>query len=871
MLPGRLASAALLLLAAAIVLWARLTPLSLPALPEYADATVRSRIEATLAGGRSGGVEQWIATHPAEFAAAVAAERERLRAALQYEDAGGRARVLLGDYDSYTWLRAARNLLRTGSECDAVVDGVCRDTFTLAPVGAPMIYRGSPHTAAIVGVQRLATWLDPQFPLPASAYLVPVLVGVLGVIPAFAIGRRLAGPVGGFVAAVVSGLDPLYLQRSLGSDNDVWNVVLPLCMVWAVVAALQAQRWRTRIAAAALGGAVAGLHAATWRGWTFTFAVVLAGLAGTAALHALQWLVRERNWRVWRAARVRAVALVALAYYAAAAASTGAAGVHESAARWPLQLLAAGSGDGSAPAHGVAWPSALALVGELAVPTLGVIAARSYGYLVFFVGWLGLLLLLLPRRRWHEGHFLVLIGGTVLYRYLLTAAGLPRATLVALLATPVAAAAAVAVVQGDDGDAADEAAGILIAAWLLAALLISYQAMRFVLLLAAPFGIVAGVAIGRLHLGLDAALRRRVASDAVLPRLLLAAAVLTLAVAPVRLGYATAAAYLPAIDRAWADTLEHLRRATPPDAIIDTWWDYGYWAKYLAERRVSADGSTLLTHAPHWLARAELAASEDEAVGLLRMLNCGSDATPNREGAQGAFGALRRRGLDERDAYAAVVRLASLDRTAAERDLAGLGFDAAARADVLAATHCTPPAAYLVLSSQQTAFPGWQQLGAWDPERSDADAARPGRTGFLSSDWIACALADDGRRRCPVERIDANGRRIDAIVYPEDDPSRTRLLSRTSDGTAVELSPDLLLIADRHGVATVGTGGAAADGTAVLLDREQQRALIGSPPAIGSLYTRLMFLDGRGTHRFHKFDDRTGAWGERVVTWSIDQ
>ena len=78
------------------------------------------------------------------------------------------------------WLRAARNYLRGGSVCDRVSAGECRDTFTLAPVGTTMRYGRSLHTAAIVAVHRVATWVDPHYPLPASAYLVPVIVGVLG-------------------------------------------------------------------------------------------------------------------------------------------------------------------------------------------------------------------------------------------------------------------------------------------------------------------------------------------------------------------------------------------------------------------------------------------------------------------------------------------------------------------------------------------------------------------------------------------------------------------------------------------------------------------------------------------------------------------
>jgi hypothetical protein len=882
---GDVASAVLLALAAAIVFWIRLVPLALPAVPERAAVLARAHIGARLAAERSDAappaereraVEAWTAAHPDALAREVAGETARLTAALEYEDDAGRRHPFLGDYDSYVWLRAARNYLRSGTVCDAVSgDRQCRDTLTLAPVGTAMRYGRSLHTAAIVAVHRVATWLDPSYPLTASAYLVPVIVGVVGVVPAFAIGRRLAGLVGGFVAAVASALHPTLLTRSMGSDDDVWNVVLPLFMVWAVIAGLQARRPLARIAGGALGGVVAGLHAATWRGWTFGYAVVLAGLCAAGALRALHWIVRQRSWRVWEAPAVRRVALVVLAYYTAAGVCTYAAGAEESALRLPLRLvdaLAHLTRHGAAPGGtALSWPSALAMVGELTVPTLGVIAMRSYGYLLFFVGWLGLLLLLMPRRGWDVGHFAVLIAGTLLYRYLLTAAGLARSTLIALLLLPLFAAVLVDVLAREPADADDTSAGMVVAAWLLAALVMSYDALRFVLLLAAPLGIAMGVAAGRLHLWLDRQVCARFAAPGAVPRLLAAAAALALAILPIRIGYATSVSYLPAIDRAWADTLAGLRSAAPPDAIINTWWDYGYWTEYLAERRVSADGGTLLTHTPHWLARAELAASEDEAVGLLRMLNCGSDAEPYPEGAQGAPAKLTRHGLGERGAYDAVVRLASLDRGAADQYLAGLGLDAAARADVLASTHCTPPASYLVLSSQQVAFPGFWQLGEWDPARPAA-ACGPGEscTGFVTVDWAPCPAVAGGEHRCWIGRPDRHGRQIEAVRYTDADVRTARLVTTHPGHAPSEAAPDLLLLVDGDAVVRLGQATPGDGGTALLLDPERQRALVGSPSALDSLYTRLMFLDGRATSRFHKLDERTGAAGQRVVTWAID-
>ena len=44
----------------------------------------------------------------------------------------------------------------------------------------------------------------------------------------------------------------------------------------------------------------------------------------------------------------------------------------------------------------------------------------------------------------------------------------------------------------------------------------------------------------------------------------------------------------------WSDAMQWLRENTPEDAVIASWWDYGYWISTLGERKTLADNSTLL-------------------------------------------------------------------------------------------------------------------------------------------------------------------------------------------------------------------------------------------------------------------------------------
>ncbi len=44
-----------------------------------------------------------------------------------------------------------------------------------------------------------------------------------------------------------------------------------------------------------------------------------------------------------------------------------------------------------------------------------------------------------------------------------------------------------------------------------------------------------------------------------------------------------------AADRGWQDALGFLNRETSPEAVVMSWWDYGYWILDMAERRPVVD------------------------------------------------------------------------------------------------------------------------------------------------------------------------------------------------------------------------------------------------------------------------------------------
>jgi len=860
---------ALIVLAMGLVGWVRLMPLELTAAERGAEAVVRSQIARDLTpkgSGDGGAVERWIAEHGDRYEEMLRAERQRRREFYSFETSDGKVFPYLGGLDSYFWVRSARNVLRHGSPCDSVVDGKCRDDFTLAPVGTVSRYATSFHVTALVAVHRAASLVAPEIPLTLSAFLVSVLVGVIGVIPAFLLGARFGGTPGGFLCAILSGLNTTVLYRSFGADNDIWNVVLPLFEVWAAVEAIYAESPRRRAGYIAVAAFFTGLHASIWAGWIFTCGVVVLGLGANALLWSMRRAVH--GGASDPSGRTRQALLLLAGYLVAATLATELVGAADSPLSSALQLVRS-VGEAMQPAAAPAptpvtseprWPSVFETVGELRAPNLAGIARLMTGPVYFFVAWLGLILLMLPRAGWNSWHFAILVGGNLLYRYLITFDAIEPWTLTGLLILPLAIGIG-AYLADRDSPVEDQGAGAMIILWFLGGLVVSHQGGRFLIILAPPLAILCATAVGRTYAWIER--QPRAAPPFARAAALLAA--LATAYPPVAHGVRSARSFQPMMNDTWYGTLEKLRDETPPEAVVNTWWDYGYFTKYVADRRVLGDGGTLRTRVHYWFARALLAGSERESVGLLRMLNCGSDASSEPEGHLGAFSALRKGGLDTEAARGAIIALASMDRDAGREHLRSLGIADGQVETVLERTHCAPPPAYLVLPEILVRSIGWRLLGGWDFTAATAAAYRPNSPSYLTPKWVSCA-GDDTQLRCDVSARLRSGQVLRAVVVSRTAPDTARFAVGAAADREETIAPAAVFVVTADGIAERASGGPAHE--SVLVDLEGSRVLVGSADILRSTFTSLMFLEGRHSRYFADFDRRDGQAGA-IRTWEI--
>lgn len=81
------------------------------------------------------------------------------------------------------------------------------------------------------------------------------------------------------------------------------------------------------------------------------------------------------------------------------------------------------------------------------------------------------------------------------------------------------------------------------------------------------------------------------------------------------------------INRAWLKALDYIRNNLPEDAVVVTWWDYGYWVTVVGNRTSLADNATINGTQISYLARALVSNENVSAKIMLDVLRTPPNST----------------------------------------------------------------------------------------------------------------------------------------------------------------------------------------------------------------------------------------------------
>lgn len=522
---------------------------------------------------------------------------------VRYERSLG-SRYLL-EADPYHYFYQTERLLETGRISDINRGGKSLQLLMRAPHGHWEVWSLHPYVG-LLGY-RLLSWFNPKITLMQAVSYVPLFLTLLILFAYGGFGKVLKLPwMASVIGMLTIVLSPIFIQRSaLGwYDTDPYNFIFPILILSFVFIGLREKKlfWMGAFVSAFL----TGLYSLFWTGWAFLFILVPACLLASSTF---LMLFRRSEPLVLAIAGFRftgiflVVSSVSLMFFLTPEGLWDSVRMGWSA----LNQFALTGFD--------VWPNIFLTVGEAGGITLKKLIFLTGNYVTFAAALAGAFLE--GRRSFKKGDLFRQ------YRFLFFIT----------FSVPV--------------------------------LFMSLKTERLSLLFVLPLAVFVSFAVARTLESCEEIVRRSKGSGG-FKKWVLARPTVSFLMAffflPLMLlsAHVVSAGIKPIMDDVWNDALVELRKKTPDDSIINSWWPPGYFITGVSHRRVTADGGTQHFHETYWMSKVLMASDEREAAGILRMLNLSGDD---------AFALLTQAGMNVPDAVDLLLKIVRVGRTEAYVEL----------------------------------------------------------------------------------------------------------------------------------------------------------------------------------------------------------
>lgn len=473
----------------------------------------------------------------------------------RFQDENGDTYLLA--IDPYFWYNHARNYVENGHLGDSYKDGESWNSQRQGRIGKPitaekfhpLLEAWSFKVISVFSGMSLMRWV----------FFFPVILIGLSIIPAFFIGRKIGGNLGGFFAAMILAINFSLLGRTPAgfSDTDAYNIFFPLFIVWLFMTAFESKDNTKSYIMIGLSSLLTGLYAYTWGGWWYVFGFLM----GTVVLYLGYQLVTKKK-------EIKGSIVKGGLFFVLTAAF--------------VSLIAGWS---------KFW---LLMKGPLRVITLKQVAVTSL--------WPNVLTTVAEFNKVQLGSIISQMGGRFLFAL----------AIVGILLT---------MIKKDSEGKRDVKYAIFLTIWFIGTLYGFTKGVRFAILMVPAFAIALGACVGIVYEYLTKWLSEGIHVNKLLSQTIVVILLCLLLISPMKAADRTAKQEIPQMNDAWYGSLTGIRDASE-DAIITSWWDFGHWFTAVSERRVTFDGAGQ-GNAIHWVGKTLVTKSEDTSIGILRMLNCG--------------------------------------------------------------------------------------------------------------------------------------------------------------------------------------------------------------------------------------------------------
>jgi dolichyl-phosphooligosaccharide-protein glycotransferase len=861
--------------------------------PNLPDSTLQERVQADVLKIKSEQKDQIV----------VATSQLSLYLKDKYKDDTGQTYLL--EIDPYQHLRRAENIGKYGMMGEVIKDGFPYTYYQFAPIGKKIAPELHPY---LIFYSYKILSVFSKVRMVVVAFWLPAALAALCVIPAFFIVKKYTGNFGGFIAGILVGIHQVFLARTPAgfSDTDVYAVLFPLYITWLFLEALETDKMWQRITFSAFAGILIGAFSFAWgAGWWYIFDIIIGTLLVYATYLFIKSIIRLRDSKphINRLTNV-GIVLGVFAIFSILSLPILGSDTLSSAINGPIMRTQTQSASISD-----YWPNIQTTVAELSPLALGGAIDQTGSKLIFFIALMGVTFALTRKNhvylKMRDYIFLGCAG--IFYLYMITDNAINQfgvVTYLGLLTLPWITGGVLSFFEKRDPESEPRIEyAILLGIWLLGSLFATTHGTRFLLLIVPAIGLSVGFGLGWAQKIITKYMTTLGSWAAPIACIML----FCLLAGQFQTANTIAKQEVPLIDDAWYSALTHIKTDSAPNAIINSWWDFGHWFAYVADRPVTVDGAGQEYHLAYWMGTVLLNSNENESVNTLRMLDCGS-----RE----SYLTLEQTS-DPLTAVDLLKKIMMQTKDEARKTLsAEKAIPMSSIEKILDYTHCVPPENYLVTSEDMVSkAPVWAHFGAWDFKKSYTHVVAEGQPPsiipslqeklnlsneeatnwydavqsfsneaqtnawispwpqYITQRWVACNAKNE-TLTCPLNQVimqDSNGQiQIDDIIVDLRNESSSITSTSNYQGRTgkATLEPAHFVYFYNNTLNKKVSG--AQIPMDVLIDVPGQRILISDPLLSESLFTKLFYLDGRYvSDHFEKFDDVMTVTGQRVIVWRV--
>jgi len=528
------------------------------------------------------------------------------------------------EMDSYYNYRLTENFVEHGYLGDTIINGTNWDLHSYFPPGKSAEY--PPLIAWITALFYYVANLFGNYSLLQVSFWTPAIVASLCVIPAFFFIRDLTNDYGGIAAAIMVGLSTFYFSHTFAGffDTDMFNMILPLLVVWFFSFSITATERKKKILYAVYASISLLVFSLAWSGWWYIL-YLLVGVTIVYMLISKYILEKEESVLSWKNYDTKkewfldqpillplilllVISFVTIFLF------------------WGMEMFAFLSQPFSSitllstTQHASSYPNVFVSVGELQVPTISAVVTDVGGVVPFLLGIGGILALywgLKPKKTTAKKVKKVKKTKTRKTRKQRTRKSRKQ------VEEPKK------VVEEQKGyrsllkpELRDNLMYyvVLFTLWLIGTAYLLTNGIRFVESFSLPLLLCAGILVGIIADYLKTQIKT--------PSYHVIAMVLVLILAaygPVSLAYSTANNVIPGTDDSMVDSLTWINNNTSNDSVITSWWDYGHLFAVKADRGVTFDGGSQNNARAYWVGKALYTSDEALSAGILKMLSSSGD------------------------------------------------------------------------------------------------------------------------------------------------------------------------------------------------------------------------------------------------------